>query len=140
MAPGRTWTVALPPDTAAPAAAVRADADTPALRSARWREMKTSRSHSPSSSSPRSFSVWLHLDHGGSSGMPVALLACPLRARPEDRGLLSATGTTAFSAFSGMMIARVRSGARAERKAREAHVSRKNAATTTGLPWLTRKF
>ena len=61
--------------------------------------------------------------------MPVALLASPLRARPEDRGLFSATGTTALSAFSGMMIARVRSGARAERKAREAHVE-KNAATT----------
>ena len=39
--------------------------------------------------------------------MPVSLLACPLRARPEDRGLFCATGTTAFSAFSGMMIARV---------------------------------
>ena len=71
--------------------------------------------------------------------MPVSLLACPLRARPEDRGLFCATGTTAFSAFSGMMIARVRSGARAERKAHEAHVSRNNTATT-GLPWLTRKF
>ena len=57
--------------------------------------------------------------------MPVALLASPWRARPEDRGLFSATGTTAFSAFSGMMIARVRSGARAERKAREAHVEKK---------------
>ena len=70
---------------------------------------------------PRSFFVRLHFDHGGSRGMPVALLASPLRTRPEDRGLFSATGTTAFSAFSGMMMARVRSGARAERKAREAH-------------------
>ena len=40
--PHSVWTVALPPDAAAPPAAVRADTDTPALRSARWREMETS--------------------------------------------------------------------------------------------------